>query len=227
MKRYKLLLVSGIWVLVLASLAMAQQPAKVKRPVKNPPQFPNIIDLENKEAPPAQQSAPAAQESAPAPQAEPFVQVLGALAVEIRSLVQEMRSMNMRQQAQLDMLRMTRVDLRLDHYEQELRPVREKLAGLENDEQNLLQLMTRDSLMAQTANMGTVNRDQTMEQIRRNYEVKLRAVQAEKERLRKIEGNLVSSMSVYQNVGAETERRIQATEESLRRMENGRGDNRP
>ena len=36
--------------IVMTSLAAAQQPAKVKRPVKNPPQFPNIIDLENKAA---------------------------------------------------------------------------------------------------------------------------------------------------------------------------------
>ena len=43
--------------LSLTSAALAQQPAKVRKPVKNPPQYPNIIDLEGtqpQQKPPAQ-----------------------------------------------------------------------------------------------------------------------------------------------------------------------------
>jgi hypothetical protein len=205
---------------------MAQQPTKTKKPVKNPPQYPNIIDLENKEAPASQSGKqpggtadPAGEPMAQQTPPDALTQSLTALAGEMRTLVQEMRAMNLRQQAALDMLRMTRVDLRIDHYESELRPVRERIAALEAEEQNLYQLMTRDSLLAQSANIGTVNREQTMQQIKLNHEARLRYVQAEKERLRKVENDLIASLGIYQKMGNEAEQRIQAAEEMIRQLE--------
>src|SRR5262245_21179572 len=137
---------------VLTGFATAQQPAKIKRPVKNPPQFPNIIDLENKDAQQINRQADQLN-SAPAP--DPIQQPQDALAVavqslanELRALGQELRSLNIRGQAQFEMLRMTRVDMRIDYYERELRPVRERLATLESDQQGLRQMMTRDGLLA-------------------------------------------------------------------------------
>jgi hypothetical protein len=209
--------------LVLTGVAIAQQPGKLKRPVKNPPQYPNIIDLDGKEDPQKpQQNQPADVPDQTAAAAQPqdqLTQALTALTGEVRVLVQELRSMNLRQQAQLDMLRMTRVDMRIDHYERELRPVRERIGALEVEEQNLYQLMTPQSLLAQTANMGTLNRDQTMQQIKSNYEAKLRLVQNEKERLRKVESDLIASLSIYQNLGSETEKRMRATEDLLRQID--------
>jgi hypothetical protein len=209
----------ALLLMVFTGFALAQQPDKIKRPVKNPPQYPNIIDLENKE----QNSQQKTQEPGAVEQeAGSLTEAMTSLANEVKTLVQEIRYLNLRQQAQLDILRMTRVDMRIDHYERELRPVRERIAALEVDEQNLLQLMTRDSLIAQTANVGTINREQTMQQFKRNHETRLRYVLAEKERLRKIESDLVASLGIYQNLSKETERKIQVAEELLRQSEGER-----
>src|SRR5215813_6706345 len=144
MKYQKLCLTLFLSATVLTVSAAAQQPSKIKRPVKNPPQFPNIIDLDNKDAPaksPQANQQPKAQDD---PAAEPSDSLTGAvqtLANELRSLGQELRSLNIREQTQIEMLRMARVDLRIDHYERELKPVRDRLAGIESDEQILRQAM--------------------------------------------------------------------------------------
>jgi hypothetical protein len=214
----------ALFLLGFTGFALAQQPDKIKRPVKNPPQYPNIIDLENKERSPQQRTQ---EQGAVEQEADSLAQAMTSLANEVKTLVQEIRSLNLRQQAQLDILRMTRVDMRIDHYERELRPVRERIAALEIDEQNLLQLMTRESLSAQIANIGTLDREKTMQQVKLNYETRLRYVLGEKERLRKIESDLVASLGIYQNLSKEAERKIQAAEESLRQSEEDRGERKP
>lgn len=222
MKYQTFLLYAFLSLFALTGLVAAQQPTKPKRPVKNPPQFPNIIDLEGKEpaqtAPPPSQEKPAEAPVAPSPDA--MTQALLSVASEMKSLTQELRSLNIRSQAQLDVLKMTRVDMRIDHYERELRPVRERLAALDAEEQTLYQLMTRESLQAQTAQAATFNRDELIRQLRMQHETRLRAVQAEKERVRKLEADLVQSLGIYQKLGADTEQSIQRAEESLRQIEN-------
>jgi hypothetical protein len=205
--------------LVFTGFASAQQTDKIKRPVKNPPQYPNIIDLENKEPNPQQNRE---EQGSNEQQAGSLGQAMASLANEVKTLVQEIRSLNLRQQAQLDILRMTRLDMRIDHYERELRPVRERTAALEMEEQNLLQLMTRDALLAQTANIGTLNREQAMQQVKLNHETRLRYVVAEKDRLRKEESELVASLAVFQKLSQEGERKIQAAEELLQQTDENR-----
>jgi hypothetical protein len=221
MKVPKLILITLLAILTCS--VAAQQPGKVKKPVKNPPQYPNIIDLENKDPQekPQQNQSLNPQERVPV-EGDSVVQALTSLTSEVRTLIREIRSLNLRQQAQLDMLRMTRTDMRIDHFERELRPVRERIVALETDEQNLYQLMTRESLFAQTANLPTLNRSQSMDQLKQNYEVKLRFVQAEKERYRKLESDLLASLKIYQSQGSETENRIQATEAVLKKIETGK-----
>jgi hypothetical protein len=209
---------------VLTGYAAAQQPAKTKRPVKNPPQFPNIIDLENKDT---QQTNRQADQQTIAPGADTGEQpdslagAVQSLANELRTLGQELRSLNIRGQAQLEMLRMTRVDMRIDHFERELRPVRDRLATLEADEQVLQQLMTRQGLLAQTATTPTLNRDELMKQLRAQHETRYLAIQAEKERLRKLEADLTTSLKIYQNINRESEQRIQEAEDALKNIESG------
>src|SRR5215470_6250868 len=167
---------------VMTGLAAAQQPAKTKRPVKNPPQYPNIIDLENKDGRQTdrqtdqQDNAPAADAGG---QPDSLAVAVQSLAKELRDLGQELRSLNIRGQAQIEMLRMTRADMRIDYYERELRPVRERLAVIESDERTLQQLMTREGLLAQTASMPTLNREESMKQIRFQLEARYRALQDE------------------------------------------------
>src|SRR5262245_9608699 len=152
MKYRKLCFSIFLSTVVMTGLAAAQQPAKVKRPGKNPPQFPSIIDLENKDGRQTdrqtdqQDNAPAADSGG---QPDSLAVAVQSLANELRALGQELRSLNIRGQAQIEMLRMTRVDMRIDYYERELRPVRERLATLESDEQVLRQMMTREAVLAQ------------------------------------------------------------------------------
>ncbi len=228
MKYYKLFLFSFLLAAIFVSSAFSQ-PTKVKRPVKNPPQYPNIIDLENKDPQQTNQqpNQPAEAKDAAAT-AQPPDSLTGAvmsLAGELRSLGRELRSLNIRQQAQIEMLRLTRVDLRVDHYERELKPVRERIAALEVEEQTLQQLMTREALMAQTATAATFNREELMRQLRLQHETRYRAGQAEKERLRRLEANLTASLGIYQNLTTDAERKIQEAEELLRQIESGKTEN--
>jgi hypothetical protein len=207
---------------VMTGLAAAQQPAKVKRPVKNPPQFPNIIDLENKDGRQTdrqtdqQNNAPVADAGG---QPDSLAVAVQSLANELRALGQELRSLNIRGQAQIEMLRMTRTDMKIDYYERELRPVRERLATLESDEQLLRQMMTREGLLAQTASTPTMNREELMKQIRMQHEARYRAVQSEQERLRKLEADMTASLKIYQNISRESEQKIQEAEDALKNIE--------
>jgi hypothetical protein len=210
---------------VMTGSAAAQQPAKIKRPVKNPPQFPNIIDLENKDAKQTdrqtdqQDNAPVADAGG---QTDSLAVAVQSLANELRALGQELRSLNIRGQAQFEMLRMTRADMRIDYYERELRPVRDRITALESDEQVLRQLMTREGLLAQTASMPTLNREESMKQLRMQHEVRYRAIQFEQERLRKLEADLTASLKIYQTISRETEQKIQEAEDTLKNIESGR-----
>ncbi len=213
-------LLFAIFVLCLsASYAAAQQPPKVRKPVKNPPQYPNIIDLEGQQpqpqpAQPKTQEAPTA--AAPAPPPDALVQAVLVLAGEVRTLVGEMRMLNLRQQAQVELTRMTRLDLRVDHYERELKTVKDRIVALDVDEQNLNQLMSREGLLAQTANVGTLDRQATMNQIKQQHEYRLRLVHDEKERLRRIEADLTKELNAVKAAGTESELRIKQTEALLK-----------
>ncbi|MBO0861811.1 MAG: hypothetical protein J2P21_25645 [Chloracidobacterium sp.] len=207
---------------VLTGFAAAQQPAKIKRPVKNPPQFPNIIDLDNKDAQQTNRQSDQqdnVQVIDAGGQPDSLAVAIQSLANEMRALGQELRSLNIRGQAQLDLLKMTRTDMRIDYYERELRPVRDRLAAITSDERTLQQLMTREGLLAQTANMPTLNREESMKQIRFQHEARYRALQDEEERLRKLETDLTASLKSYQNVSHETEQKIQEAEEALKNMD--------
>jgi hypothetical protein len=208
--------------IVMTSLAAAQQPAKVKRPVKNPPQFPNIIDLENKDGRQTDRQADQ-QENAPVADAggqpDSLAVAVQSLANELRALGQELRSLNIRGQAQIEMMKMTRAEMRVDSYERELRPVRDRLSALESDEQLLRQMMTREGLLAQTANTPTLNREESMKQVRMQLEARYRVTQSEQERLRKLEADLTASLKIYQNISRETEQKIQAAEDTLKNIE--------
>ena len=161
MKYRKLFPFMFLSLIVWASLAVAQQPTKPKRPVKNPPQYPNIIDVEGKDAPPTSQPDQKANPASPAapPQPDALAQAMILLTAELKNLSLELKALNVRQQMSIDLLRQSRLELRLDRYENELRPVRERIAALDAEEQRLQQLMTREALLAQTAQTATVNRE--------------------------------------------------------------------
>jgi len=197
----------------------AQQPSKPKRPVKTPPQYPNIIDLESKDTPPAPQpDQKTAAQPAPAPP-DALTQAMTSLTTELKNLSLELKALNVRQQMSIDLLRQSRLEQRLDRYENELRPVRERIAALDVEEQRLQQLMTREALVAQTAQTATVNRDATIQQLKNELGARLQAVQDQRERLRKVETDQAASQEIYQKLNSEAEQRIQQAEEKLRELE--------
>lgn len=220
MKYPQYLIFAFLLVLFSVMVAAAQQPTKIKRPVKNPPQFPNIIDLDDKSKPAAEAQEKEAAE-APLP-VDALTRAIEGLTGEMKTLVLEVRSLNLRQQAQLDMLRLTRIDLRVDFYDRELRPVRDRMNALAAEEQNLYRLMMPESLVAQTANISTLSRDKTIEQMKLNYEARISQVKAEQERLKALESDLANTLNAFQKLGVEADRRIVEAEQILRQIESTR-----
>ena len=213
-------LFSGLLVLTLVTAVIAAQtPSPGKRPAKNPPQYPDIIDLESTAPAPV---APEPGKLRDQEQMETLIRAVGLLTGEMRSLVHEIRVMNIRQQAQLDLARLSGITARVDGLGEDLRRLRERFGSLSGDEQNLLQMMTRESLLAQSANIGSLDREKTMEQIRAMHEAKLRYVQAEKERLLGIEGELSGRLQYHLAQQQEAEKRIEVSEDLIRRLDAAR-----
>lgn len=208
--------------LIAAGSVLAQESSKPKRPVKNPPQYPNIIDLENKDQKPKQstEEKPAdQQESTTTIDPEALTKAFVIIAEELKSLSQEVKALNIRQQLEIELMRQSRVEQRVAMYENQLRPIRERITSLEAEEQNLQQLMTRDALLAQTANIPTINREATINQLRYQHESRLNAVRAEKERLLGLEASTSQSLEVYVKLSDEIDRKVQQAEEKLRQLE--------
>jgi exonuclease VII small subunit len=70
--------------------------------------------------------------------------------------------------------------------------------------------------------MPTLNREESMKQLRMQHEVRYRAIQSEQERLRKLEADLTASLKIYQNISREAEQKIQEAEDTLKNIESGR-----
>lgn len=206
------------------SLGLAAQQRKQTRPTKYPQQLPNIIGDDNAQPAPQQQPAepPGATGMTLSPQqTDALVRAVETLTGEVRGLVQEMRALNSRQQSQLDILRLTRADLRIDQYERELKTTRDRLAQLENDDQQLQLALKPENIEAQMRTLPTLNRDATMKQLRESYEARLRAVTNEKELLQRREAEISGAIKGYREAVGETEKRLQAVEESLRQLTPG------
>lgn len=219
-----------LFVLIVSASSVWAQESKPKRPVKNPPQYPNIIDLENKDQKPKQpaEAQTTAQEEATATvNAEALTKAFTIIAEELKSLSQEVRALNIRQQLEIEMMRMSRIEQRVTTYENQLRPIRERIAVLEAEEQTLQQMVTRDSLIAQTANFPTINREATINQLRYQHETRLNSIRLEKERLRGLEASQVESLEIYQKLSDEIDKKIQQAEEKLRQFEASKTDRNP
>lgn len=204
--------------------ASAQKP-KPKRPVKNQPQYPHIIDTGERPTTPAQTEGgnPPTENAPPlTPEQQQdllLVKAVVGLTLEVRSLVQEMKALNVRQQAQLDMLRLSRADLRFDQFDRELKAARDRFALLEAEEQNLNYFMTPESLNAQVANIPTFDKSTTIRQLKANHEARLRLVQTEKELTQKRVAELTEIVESFRATGSEAEKRLQAAEEILKQLE--------
>lgn len=215
MKRLVITLVLGT---VMASAAQAQNPGttpRPQRPVKNPPQYPSIIDLENKGT--AQKTTPESSPETAAQQAA-LVRAVESLASEVKTLVQEMRALNVRQQAQLDLLRLTRGDLRIDTYERALKDTNERLAQVNRDEQQLRAALTPEGLLQQASRVGSIDRDATIRAIKGDLEARLAVLTPEKQQLELRKAELEALIVGFRDTNDRAERRLDLVDEALRQV---------
>lgn len=216
---------SGLVLLLLILLVSpAAQAQKQKRPTKNPPQYPHIIDTGEKKPPVTATDEEGKKVEAEEKQAESqdnllLVRAVVALTQEVRGLVQELKSLNVRQQSQIDMLRLTRADLRIDQYDRELKATRDRLALLNAEEQNLQIALKSENLELQANSVPTFDRSLTIRQLKANHEARLRVVQAEKETMQQREQELAGVVESLRAAVSETEKRLQSAEETLRQLE--------
>lgn len=238
MRYRKACLFSFLLLAIFVGSTWAQQSQKPKRPAKTPPQYPNIIDLDDKAPKTAQPGDPKSalpgdpkpeDKQAAAVTVDPaaLTKAFAIIAEELKSLSAEVKALNVRQDLEVELARQARIEQRIDRYETELRPIRERIAALESEENRLPQLMTRDSLLLQTANTATINREATMEQIRSQFGARLQTVRDEKERLLRMQAAQTESLGIYQRLSDEIEQKIQKAEEKLRQLENGKPERNP
>ena len=217
-------LMLSCWAMVSAQESQPQrQPktSKQQRPTKHPTQFDKIIDTDEKLT--GDQSAKTAVPSVIPPKtdslaSDALVKAVESLTVEVKNLVGEVRATNARQQIQTDILRLTRTDLRIDRYEGELKTVRDRLALLESDYQNLQMLLTSEALEIQVSRMPYANKGDAIRQVKDSHEARLRVVTAEREIVQRREKELSEVVKAFREVGAETEKRLQGIEETLKKL---------
>jgi hypothetical protein len=220
--------------LTLSSFVIAQtQPEKTnkQRPTKYPTQFDKIIDTEDKQPnqPPNTEKTEAttAPVKADIQVSDALVQAVQSLTVEVKNLVNEVRSTNARQQVQTDILRLSRLDLRLDRYESELKTVRDRLALLEADYQNLQFLLTPEALEAQVSRMPYANKGDAIRQVKEAQEARLRNVTAERELVKRREAELSAVVKGFREASDETEKRLVAIEEALKKLAEAQATDKP
>ena len=228
MQYQKSFLLSLVMMVSCFAFVVAQtQPPKTnkQRPIKHPTQFDKIIGTE--ESPANQSTTTDKTEPSTAnttsgktelQASDALVQAVLNLTVEVKNLVSEVRSTNARQQVQTDILRLSRLDLRLDRYESELKTVRDRLGLLEADYQNLQFLLTPEGIEAQVSRMPYANKSDAIRQVKEAQEARLRAVAAERELVKRREAELSGVVQGFRETSTETEKRVQAIEEALRKL---------
>ena len=206
---------------VLAQESQQPKTSKPPRPTKHPTQFDKIIDTENNASSETKDKSAAASVTIPKTtlqSSDALVQAVLNLTVEVKNLVNEVRANNSRQQIQTDILRLNRTDLRIDRYESELKTVRDRLAILEGESQNLQLMLTTEGLEAQVSRMPYANKGDAIRQVKDNIEARLRVVTTEKELAQRREAELAGVLKGFREASSETEKRLQAIEESLKKL---------
>jgi len=146
------------------------------------------------------------------------VRVLELLTGEVRELVSEIRAMNVRQQAQLDLLKLTRGDGIEANIAREHRAAAEAVSQLEKTELNVLESLKPDNLAVRASQVGTINKDETMRLMKRDLEAELLAVQTAKAHAQAQELELRQRLESVRSANEGVERRLEMVEELLRQL---------
>ena len=197
--------------------------AQTKRPTKQPTQFDKIIDIENKDQP--SQPATGTEKRGDVrsrpdaiPSSDALVRALENLTGEVKSLVNEVRAGNARQQMQTDILQLNRVDLRIDRYEAEQKTLRDRIAVLDAEKQNLDLLMSPQGIEAQVSRMPYADKNKAIQQVKESLDARFRAVNVELDRLKAHDNELSAILKSFRDYGAETEKHLQGLEEAVKKL---------
>jgi hypothetical protein len=203
--------------LVLHTDVVAQTTGQTRqqRPVKNPPQYPNIITDGKTDAGKAQ---PQPNTSGQPIASSDFVRVLESLAGEVKQLVDEIRAMNVRQQAQLDMLRLTRGDGLEANLDRDHRAAADAVSGLERSELGLIESLKPENLAIRASQVGTLDKDATIRQMKHDLEAELLQVQTRKAHAQAQELELRQRLETIRSTNENTERRLELVEDALRQL---------
>lgn len=210
---------------VCASFGFAQETQQPKknqpqRPTKYPTQYDKIIGDENPapSEPKEKSEAINTPVKTALPSSDALVQAVENLTSEVKNLVNEVRATSARQQIQTDILRLSRLDLRIDRYESELKTVRDRLNLLNTDQQNLQAALTPEGLEAQVSRMPYASKGEAIRQVKENLEARLRIINSERELVVRREAELVGTLKGFLEANAATEKRLQAIEEKLQKL---------
>jgi hypothetical protein len=209
-----MVLLSGL-VMQTEVIAQTTGQTRQQRPVRNPPQYPNIIS--------DGKTDPGKAQPHPDPSAQPiasadFVRVLESLAGEVKELVNEIRAMNVRQQAQLDMLRLTRGDGLEANLDRDHRTAAETVRELERSELSLIETLKPENLAIRASQVGTLDKDATIRQMKHDLEAELLKVQTHKAQMQAQELEIRQRLEAIRSKNENTERRLELVEDALRQL---------
>ncbi len=209
----------GISLLLALSMvlpAAGQQP-KTKKPLKYPPQYPQILGVDDPSTPVKPENNEVKEQPAPQ-QADVLQQSVNALSGEVRQLAIEIRILNLRQQAQLEMLRLSRSEGRAASLERELDSVTARLAGLDAEEAQVKDRLVPEHLEQQVQAVVTLSRNDSIEQLKQALESRLTQISEERGRLQVRETELRNQLEAQQAASQEAERLVEQAEATIKQM---------
>lgn len=214
---------SATFLVILLVGTVAAQPAKTtktQRPTKYPTQFDKIIDPNDKTPEQKEKQEASSQPPVQAPDPnEALIKAVDALTQQVKSLVDEVRAGNSRAQINTEVMRMSRFDLRIDRYEAEMKTVRERLAVLETDYTLLVNSLTPEALEQQVSRMPYASKTEAIARVKETNENRLRVVSTERDLVKRREAELTGILSALREVSTDTEKRLLALEEQLRKSQ--------
>jgi hypothetical protein len=206
----------SLFLLLALVLPAAAQQTKTKKPLKYPPQYPQILGTDDPSTP-AKPENEVKEQPAPQP-ADVLQQSVNSLSEEVRQLAVEIRILNLRQQAQLEMLRLSRSEGRTATLERELDSVTSRLAALDAEEAQVKDRLVPEHLEQQVQSVVTLSRNDTIEQLKQALESRLVQIAEERGRLQGREAELRNQLEIQQAASQEAEKQVEQAEATIRQM---------
>ena len=110
------------------------------------------------------------------------------------------------------------VYLWIDRYEAEQKTLRDRIAVLDAEKQNLDLLMSPQGIEAQVSRMPYADKNKAIQQVKESLDARFRAVTLELEQFQVRNNELSAVLKSFRDYGAETEKHLQGLEESVKKL---------